>query len=161
MKRLAIASVAVGVLLAGVFAVLVVRNVPTTPEEIGTGPTHVSRNGLTLWASTDGVVPACEVKTAAGATVPLVIPGDGQVQKDGMAYWYSFARSAKPVPAGDYAVSCRADAPGIKYAVSPRNSFVYFVGSLLGAGISLLGFFALGTYLLTIGARRRKAGIRV
>ncbi|MEV6413164.1 hypothetical protein [Kribbella sp. NPDC051718] len=160
MKRLAIASVAVGVLLAVFFAVLAVRNVPTTPKEIGAGPVHVSRDGLTLWASTDTVVPACEVKTAAGADVPLVIPGDGEVRKEGMAYWYSFARSTKAVPPGDYSVSCRADAPGIKYAVSPRSSFVAFVGYLLAVVFSLLGFFALGTYLLMIGARRRAASVR-
>jgi hypothetical protein len=157
MKRLAIASVAVGVLLAGFFAVLVARNVPSTPEPIGAGAVHVSRDGLTLWASVDSVAPTCQVKTAGGADVPLEIPGDGEVTKDGMSYWYLVARSAKSVPAGDYVVSCLAEKPGVEYAAGPRSSFAIFLGSLLGAGFSLLGFFALGTYLLTIGARRRRA----
>jgi hypothetical protein len=157
MKRLAIASVAVGVLLAGFFAVLVFRNVPTTPKPIDSGAVHLSRGGLTLWSSVDEAAPACTVKTAAGADVLLAVPGDGQIAKDGMEYWYEFARSAKSVPAGDYVVSCVSSAPGVKYAVSPRSSFVVFVASLLGVVFSLLAFFALGTYLLTIGRRRRKA----
>jgi hypothetical protein len=156
MKRLAIASVAVGVLLAAFFAVLVVQNVPSTPKPIGSGVVQLSRNGLTLWASVDEAAPACGVKTAGDADVPLEIPGDGEVRKDGMGYWYLVARSTKSVPAGDYVVSCLSSAPGVKYAVSPRSSFVVFMASLLGAVFSLLIFFALGTRLLTIGARRRR-----
>ncbi|GAA0962430.1 hypothetical protein GCM10009554_80220 [Kribbella koreensis] len=157
MKRLAIASVAVGVLLAGFFAVLVVKNVPSTPTPLETEVVQLSSDGLMLWASVDEAAPTCEVKTADGVDVPLTTSGDGEVAKADMRYWYLFARSTKPVPAGEVRISCRSKAAGVQYAFSPRSSFVAFVGGLLGVVFSLLAFFALGTWLLTIGIRRRRA----
>jgi len=160
MKRAAIASFAVGAVLAAFFVVLLVRNLPSSPQPIGGGLVQTKKDGLQLWASRPGVKPACVVKTSAGAEVSLEIPSGSESITINGTSWYLVARSAEMVPAGNYVVSCTDAEPGTTYAAGPRSSIAIFVLSILGLVFSILIFVGLGTVLLVVGSRRnrRKSG---
>jgi hypothetical protein len=159
MKRLGIASFVIGAVLVAFFGVLIVRNLPSTPKAIEGGMVHLSKPGLTLWASEDHVPAVCEVKGPDGSDVPLVSDQSSSLQiNDGE--WFSVARSAKSVPPGDYAVNCIASGvtadTEVTFSAAPRMSILIFVLAILGAVFSLIIAIGLGSVLLAAGARRRK-----
>ncbi|NEA36600.1 hypothetical protein [Streptomyces sp. SID13031] len=156
MRRVGIASFVVGAALAVFFVVMIVRSAPSMPKPIGDGVVHVSKKGLTLWASQPGVKATCEVKTAGGVDVPLEVEsGSESLEINGTA-WYLVARSTEVVPAGDYVVNCIDDGSDTTYAVARRSSIGIFVLSILGLVFSVLIFVILGTTLLAAGSRRSK-----
>jgi hypothetical protein len=160
MRRLGIASFVIGAVLVAFFGVLIVRNLPSTPKPIEGGLVHLSRDGLTLWASEDHVPAECEVKGPDGSDVPLVSDESTSLQiNDGE--WFSVARSAKAVPPGDYAINCvavgfTADTVDVTFSAAPRMSVLIFVLAILGAVFSLMGSLALGSVFLTAASRRRR-----
>jgi hypothetical protein len=155
MKRAGIACFVVGAVLAAFFVVLIVRNAPSTPQPIGDGLVRLSKEGLTLWASEPDLTATCEVKAAGDVDVPLVADGSETIGINGVE-WYLVARSAEPVPPGEYVVSCIADDTDATFAAGPRSSILTFVLAILGVVFSLLIFIALGAILLAVGARRRR-----
>ncbi|WBQ04021.1 hypothetical protein [Kribbella sp. CA-293567] len=156
MKRVALASFAVGAVLAAFFAVLLVRNLPSTPQPIGAGSVQLKKDGLQLWASVRAAEPACEVKNSAGSEVALTVATGSERITINDKSWYLVARSTDVVPAGDYTVSCVAADPGTTYAVGPRLSIGTFVLSILGLVFSLLIFIGLGVVLLVISSVRKR-----
>jgi hypothetical protein len=62
----------------------------------------------------------------------------------------------KPVPPGDYVISCTDDETGTTYAVGPRDSVAGFVVSIFGLIGSVLIFFGLGLVLLILALVRRR-----
>ncbi|WP_157630761.1 hypothetical protein [Kribbella catacumbae] len=157
MKRVAIASLAVGAVLAAVFVVLLIRNLPSTPQPVGGGSVHLSKEGLQVWASVPGAEPACDVKTSDGSVVALKITGGSEsITINDDKTWYLVARSVDKVPAGDYVVTCPATEAGPTYAVGPRVSIVAFVLSILGLVFSVLISVGLGTVLIVVDASRKR-----
>jgi len=155
MKRLAIASFAVGAVLAAFFIILIVRSAPSAPQPVGGGLVHLSDDGMKIYASRPDALPACEVKTTAATDVPLRAGGSERIGINGVN-WYLVAQSVEVVPAGDYVVSCVDAEPDTTYAVAPKSSIVLFVVSILGLVFSLLIFVILGVVLLVVGSRRKR-----
>jgi hypothetical protein len=160
MKRAAIASFAVGAVLAAFFVILLVRNLPSSPQPISGGGFKVEKAGIQLWSSRPGADPDCVVLRVLGPRVEMDPPSGSESITINGTTWYLVARSAVMVPAGNYQISCPAPKPGATYAVGPRVSIATFVLSILGLVFSILIFVGLGTVLLVIGSRRnrRKSG---
>jgi hypothetical protein len=159
MKRLGIASFVVGAVLVAFFGVLILRNLPSVPKPIVGGMVHLSKPGLTLWASEDHVPATCVVKGPDGYEVPLVSDESTSVQFN-EGEWFSIARSVDAVPAGDYAVNCvgigYTAGDDVRFFAAPRMSVLTFVLAILGAVFSLMGSLALGSIFLAAASRRRK-----
>ncbi|MEU4393400.1 hypothetical protein [Kribbella sp. NPDC023855] len=158
MKRLGIASFVVGGVLAALFTVLLVMNLPGTPKPVDGGVVHLDDAGLKIYASQPGVEPTCEVKTATDGDVALEVPSGSETLTINGTSWYLVARSVDEVPAGDYVVNCVETEPGTTFAVGARGSLGVFVLAIVGLIVSVLIFATLGSILLATASRRtRKA----
>lgn len=159
MKRLGVASFVVGSVLSALFAVLLVLNLPSTPEPIDGGVVHLDDGGLKIYASERGVQPTCEVKTATDGDVALEVPSGSETLTINGTSWYVVARSVDELPAGDYVVDCVETEPGVRFAVGARGSLGIFVLAIVGLICSVLIFATLGSILMAAARRRtRKAG---
>lgn len=145
----------IGVLVAGFFAWRIVVTAPRTPQPIENGRVHLKQEGLTIYSSIPVLGPPCSAQDANGNDVPLKrISGSETITINGNS-WYVVSRSAQPVPAGDYSISCTDDETSATYAAGPRSSVLAFVVSILGTVFSLLIFIGLGVTFLAIGLVRR------
>ncbi|GAA0607301.1 hypothetical protein HPO96_31755 [Kribbella sandramycini] len=149
----------VGLALTAFFVVRIVASAPATPQP-AEGTVTLTEKGLTIWSSIPVEGEPCGVQDAQGNDVPLVDPrGTEQITVNGDS-WYVVARSAEPVPAGDYAVECTDEVDGAEYGVGPRTTVTSFVLSIFGAIGSFLVFGAIGAILFTIGmVRSRRAPV--
>jgi hypothetical protein len=150
-----IACLVVGVLLAGFFAWRIVQTAPRTPQPIDNGTVHLKEEGLTIYSSVPVLAPPCKVQDADGNDVPTERPGGSETITINGNSWYVVARSAEPVPAGDYSISCTDDETSATYAAGPKSSVLAFVLSILGTVFSLLIFIGLGATLLAVGIVRK------
>jgi hypothetical protein len=155
MKQLGVVSFVVGVALAVFFGILLLGNLPSTPQPVSGGVIHLDKDGLKLWASRPGAEPACVVMTADGDEVALETTGSESLTINNKSF-YLVARSVDVVPAGDYAVNCSAAGPGTAYSVGPRVSIATFVLSILGVVFSLIIFIGLGIGLMVGGGRKKR-----
>jgi hypothetical protein len=153
----AVAAFAVGLALTGFFVWKAVANAPTSPQTLGTGLVRLDDEGLTIYASRPVPDATCEAKNSSGEDVPLARPSGSENITINSTTWYVVLRSAEPVPAGDYAVSCVDDGQAT-FAAGPRSTVVGFVLAIFGAIGSLLVFVLIGVALLVVaGVKRRRA----
>lgn len=153
---IAIACFAIGAVLTGFFVYRIIATAPRTPQPIENGVVHLTREGLTIYASVPVLTPPCEAKDADGDDVTLRKPtGSENITINGDT-WYVVARSVDSVPAGDYSISCTDDESSATYAAGPRSSVVAFVLAILGTVFSFLVFLGLGILLLVIDVVRRR-----
>jgi hypothetical protein len=139
----------------------VVETLPRTPLPVGAGPVHLDQDGLTVYSSQPVLPPACEAKDSTGADVPLKRPSGSETITINSKTWYVVSRSAEPVPAGDYSVSCADRETNATYAVGPRSSVLGFVAAIFGAIGSLVILGIAGVLVLVIsGLKRRRANHR-
>lgn len=150
-----IACLVVGVLLAGFFVWRIVQTAPRTPHPIENGTVHLSKEGLTIYSSVPVLAPPCKVQDADGNDVPTKRPSGSETITVNGNSWYVVARSAEPVPAGDYSISCTDDETSASYAAGPKSSVAAFVLSIFGTIFSLLIFIGLGVTLLAVGIVRK------
>lgn len=150
-----IACFVVGLLLAGFFVWRIVVTAPRSPQAIENGRVHLKQEGLTIYSSIPVLGPPCSAQDANGHDVPLDKETGSETITISGETWYVVARSARPVPAGDYSISCTDDETSATYAAGPKFSVLEFVVSILGTVFSLLIFIGLGVVLLTIGLIRR------
>lgn len=154
----AVGSFVIGLVLAGLFAWRIVQTAPKSPEPIGDSTVHLEKDGLTVYSSTPVLSPTCEAKDSNGSDVPLSPVSGSELLTINSETWYVVVRSVKPVPPGDYVISCTDDETGTTYAVGPRDSVAGFVVSIFGLIGSVLIFFGLGLVLLILAlVRRRRA----
>jgi hypothetical protein len=146
------------VVLTGFFVWKVVETLPRTPHPVGAGPVHLDQDGLTIYSSQPVLPPSCEAKASTGADVPLQRPSGSETITINSKTWYVVSRSAEPVPAGDYSVSCTDRETNATYAVGPRSSVLGFVGAIFGAIGSFVILGIAGVLVLVIsGLKRRRA----
>ena len=145
LQLVGIACLVVGVLLAGFFAWRIVQTAPRTPQPIDNGRVHLSKEGLTIYSSVPVLAPPCKVQDADGNDVPTKRPSGSETITVNGNSWYVVARSAEPVPAGDYSISCTDDETSATYAAGPKSSVLAFVLSILGTVFSLLIFIGEAT----------------
>jgi hypothetical protein len=146
------------VVLTGFFVWKVVETLPRTPLPVGAGPVHLDQDGLTFYSSQPVLPPACEATDSTGADVPLKRPSGSETITINSKTWYVVSRSAEPVPAGDYSVSCTDRETNATYAVGPRSSVLAFVGAIFGAIGSFVILGIAGVLVLVIsGLKRRRA----
>jgi hypothetical protein len=153
----AVALLAVGLVLTGFFAWKAFVNRPASPQPVEAGPVRLDREGLTIYSSQPVLRPPCEVKDSTGADIPLEAPSGSETITVNSGTWYVVLRSAEPVPAGEYSVSCSDDETNATYAAGPRFSVLGFAFALLGAIGSFVVFGLLGTVILVVvGVKRRR-----
>jgi hypothetical protein len=146
------------VVLTGFFIWKVVETLPRTPQPIGAGSVHLDQEGLTIYSSQPVLPPACEATDSTGADVPLKRPSGSETITINSKNWYVVSRSAEPVPAGDYSVSCTDRETNATYAVGPRSSVLGFVGAIFGAIGSFVILGIAGVLVLVIsGLKRHRA----
>ncbi|GAA1107938.1 hypothetical protein GCM10009630_00990 [Kribbella jejuensis] len=155
LPMIGIACLVVGVLLAGFFAWRIVVTAPRSPQPIENGRVHLNHEGLTIYSSIPVLGPPCSAQDANGNDVPLKKDNGSETVTINGRSWYVVARSAKPVPAGDYSISCTDGETSATYAAGPKFSVIAFVVSILGTVFSLLIFIGLGVVFLVIGLIRR------
>lgn len=162
LKWLAVACFVVGLSLTGFFVWRIVETAPTRPQPIESGVVHLEEEGLTIYSSEPVLRPPCEAKDSSGADVPLERPTGSERISINDDTWYVVARSANPVPPGDYSISCTDDETGTTYSAGPRSNVAGFALSILGAIGSFLVFFGLGAILLGVAIvknrRRNRPG---
>lgn len=150
----AIAVLAVGLALSGFFLWKAIDSRPSLPKPIGAGPVQLDREGLTIYSTQQVLQPSCQAKDASGADIPLErIQGTEEITVNSST-WYVVLRSADPVPAGAYSVTCTG-AEGT-YGVGPRASVLGFIGYVLGAIGSFLLFGLTGVLILVLSTVRRR-----
>ena len=152
LPKLAVACFVIGAIVVGFFVWRIVVTAPRTPQPIEDGVVHLTKPGLTIYASVPVLTPPCEVQDANGNDVPIKPPSGSETITINGESWYVAARSTQTVPAGDYSISCTDDETSATYAAGPRSSVVAFVLSILGTVFSFLIFIGLGITLLTVGA---------
>jgi hypothetical protein len=146
------------VVLTGFFVWKVVETLPRTPQPVEAGSVHLDQEGLTIYSSQPVLPPACVAKDSTGADVPLKRPSASETITINSKTWYVITRSAEPVPAGNYSVSCTDGETNATYAVGPRSSVVSFVGAIFGAIGSFVILGIAGVLVLVIsGLKRRRA----
>ncbi|MET9268694.1 hypothetical protein [Kribbella sp. NPDC003557] len=154
LPKLAVACFVVGAVVVGFFVWRIVVTAPRTPQPIDDGVVHLTKEGLTIYASIPVLNPPCEAQDASGNDVPIEPPNGSETITINGDSWYVVARSTQTVPAGDYSISCTDDETGATYAAGPKSSVVGFVLSILGTVFGFLIFIGLGITFLTVGAVR-------
>jgi hypothetical protein len=144
------------VVLTGFFVWKVVETLPRTPQPAGAGPVHLDQDGLTIYSSQPVLPPACEAKDSTGADVQLKRPSGSETITINSKTWYVVSRSAEPVPAGDYSVSCTDSETKATYAIGPRSSVLGFVGAIFGAIGSFVILGIAGVLILVISVLKRR-----
>ncbi|TCC27475.1 hypothetical protein [Kribbella speibonae] len=156
LPKIAVACFVVGALVVGFFVWRIVVTAPRTPQPIEDGVVHLTKEGLTIYASIPVLTPPCEVQDADGNDVPIKPPTGSETITINGESWYVVARSTRTVPAGDYSISCTDDETSATYAAGPKSSVVAFVLSILGTVFSFLIFLGLGITLLAVGAVKKR-----
>ena len=155
---IAIACFVFGLGLTGLFVNRIVRTAPSSPQPVEQGTIHLTKVGLTVYASVPVLRPPCEVRDPNGAVLTLQEPSASETITINSETWYVVARTVDHVPPGDYTVSCTDDVTSAVYAAGPRSTLVDFAVSILAAIGSVLFFSVLGASLLTVNiVRRRRA----
>jgi hypothetical protein len=148
------------VVLSGFFVWKVVETLPRTPQPVGAGSVHLDQEGLTIYSSQPVLPPACQANDSTGADVPMERPGASETITINSKTWYVVLRSAEPVPAGDYTVSCTDRETNATYAVGPRSSVLGFVGAIFSAIGSFVILGSAGVLILVISAVKRRRANR-
>jgi hypothetical protein len=148
---IAIACLVFGLGLTGLFVNRIVRTAPSSPQPVEQATIHLTKVGLTVYASMPVRRQPCEVRDPNGAVLTLQEPTASETITINSETWYVVARSVDAVPPGDYSISCRDDETAASYFAGPRMSVVDFVLAIFGAIGSLLLFGILGGVLLTVG----------
>ncbi|WP_432888758.1 hypothetical protein ACQPYH_08475 [Kribbella sp. CA-245084] len=155
LPMIAIACFVIGAVLVGFFIWRIVVTAPHTPQPIESGQVELKEEGLTIYSSVPVLTPPCKAQDADGNDVPLERETGSETITINGNSWYVVARSAEPVPAGVYSISCTDDETSATYAAGPKSSIVAFVLSILGTIFSFLIFVGLGIVFLIIWAVRK------
>jgi hypothetical protein len=155
---IAIACLVFGLGLTGLFVNRIVRTAPSSPQPVEQATIHLTKVGLTVYASMPVRRQPCEVRDPNGAVLTLQEPTASETITINSETWYVVARTVDHVPPGDYSVSCTDDETNAVYAAGPRSTLGDFAVSILAAVGSLLFFSTLGASLLIVSiVRRRRA----
>jgi hypothetical protein len=155
LPKIAIACFVVGAVLVGFFVWRIVVTLPHTPRPIESGRVELTKEGLTIYSSVPVLTPPCQAQDADGNDVPLERETGSETITINGNSWYVVARSAHPVPAGVYSISCSDDETSATYAAGPKFSVLAFVLSILGTIFSFLIFVGLGIVFLVIWGVRK------